>query len=363
MHNTFIDKYISIVFLLFFLVICCLCILYKNSNSKKKYIYIILLFFITPIALVSFLKNIVFYMPGSTIGSIDGWLSFLGGYTALGGIWWQIKVSNDKKIEDDNNKIIIENKNRKKEYIGCLTYVLNIVDKNLDYLSKNRKSLLNSITYHYMVARDTDLFDYFPFNDNVINTFSLNFVNNNHSCILYLVDLINKINNFKSIFYDDLNMKNGYLSFFNNYKSEQYPEIMMIFKNFIHLSMILIYPENKNYIKLYAWDTDNFKEKLIKNPSEETFIKFKRFSEPKTLNSESFETLYYEYYFEIIKVINFLSKEDLDFEKSYPNFLNNFTRLYHNDLYKKELSENLELLLNECKTEIEKFIRINKTSD
>lgn len=367
MYNTFIDEHILIVLLLFLLIIYCLWILYKKSNSKKKYIYGGLLIFIIPLTLVSLLKNIVFYIPGSTIGSIDGWLSFLGGYTgallALGGIWWQIKVSNDKKIEDDNNKIIIENKNHKKEYIRCLTYILNIVGKNLDYLSKNKKSLLNSITYHYMVARDIDLFDYFPFNDNIINTFSLNFVNNNHSCILYLVDLINKINNSKSIFYNDLAVKNEYLSFFNNYKSEQYPEIMMIFKNFIRLSMCLICPENKIYIKLYAWDTNCFKEKLIKNPSEETFINFKRFSEPKTLNSESFETLYYEYYFEIIKVINFLSKEDLDFKKYYPNFLNNFTRLYHNDLYKKELIENLELLLNECKNEIEKFIRINKTSD
>ena len=110
MHNTFIDEHILIVLLLFLLAICCLWILYKKCNSKIKYIFGCLLIFIIPITLVSLLKNIVLNMPGSTIGSIDGWLSFLGGYTgallALGGIWWQIKENNSKEI---NAKINSEN--------------------------------------------------------------------------------------------------------------------------------------------------------------------------------------------------------------------------------------------------------------
>ncbi|MGL4902306.1 MAG: hypothetical protein ACRC3I_04485 [Cetobacterium sp.] len=110
MNNTFIDEHISVVLFLFLLTICFLWILYKKSSSKKKYIYGGLLIFIIPLTLVSLLKNIVFYMPGSTIGSIDGWLSFLGGYTgallALVGIWWQIKENNSKEM---NAKINSEN--------------------------------------------------------------------------------------------------------------------------------------------------------------------------------------------------------------------------------------------------------------
>lgn len=113
MHNTFIDKYISIVLLLFLLAIYFLWISYKKDNSKKKYIYGSLLIFIIPITLVSLLKNIVLYIPGTMIGSIDGWLSFLGGYTgallALGGIWWQIKENNlkemSKKLTDQNEAL------------------------------------------------------------------------------------------------------------------------------------------------------------------------------------------------------------------------------------------------------------------
>lgn len=107
MHNTFIDEHISIILFLFLLAICYLWILYKNSNSKKKYIYGGLLIFTIPITLVSLLKNVVLYIPGTMIGSIDGWLSFLGGYTgallALGGIWWQIKENNSKEINAKTN--------------------------------------------------------------------------------------------------------------------------------------------------------------------------------------------------------------------------------------------------------------------
>lgn len=54
-----------------------------------------------PIIFIGILKICIKYLPGEMIGSIDGWLGFLGAYFgvlgAIGTVWWQLE--NDRKQE------------------------------------------------------------------------------------------------------------------------------------------------------------------------------------------------------------------------------------------------------------------------
>lgn len=171
--DQFIDKYISIVLLLLFFIIYILVHLYKNSNSKKKYTYGVLLIFLIPTTMVSLLKNILLYMPGTMIGSIDGWLGFLGGYIgsllALSGIWLEIKYNEIKQNKNFKNYIFeiinwnlnkITTDNLEIETLNLLTFskdFITIKDLNLDELylfSVDNFSEANSIMINLGIALD-----------------------------------------------------------------------------------------------------------------------------------------------------------------------------------------------------------------
>lgn len=189
MHNTFIDKYISIIFLLFFLVICCLCILYKNSNSKK--IYGGLLILIIPISLILFLKNIVLYMPGTTIGSIDGWLGFLGGYIgallALVGIY--IQILEDKKSKTAENK-----KQLLKQKQNILKYLEYNLSKNRDFfIDNNYKKILDCIPFVMFSHKLKNKI--YPLNSEYIQS-NINTILSLEALGYHIIDFDSKINEF-----------------------------------------------------------------------------------------------------------------------------------------------------------------------
>lgn len=61
-----------------------------------------LLFF--PLIFIVVLKICIRILPGKMIGSVDGWLGFLGSYFgiigSIGGIWWQLEKQRKEKIEE-----------------------------------------------------------------------------------------------------------------------------------------------------------------------------------------------------------------------------------------------------------------------
>ena len=79
----------------------------------KKNWRILLALLLFPIIFIGILKFCIKYLPGEMIGSIDGWLGFLGGYFgvlgAVGAIWYQ------KEIEENT---ALKNLNLYSEYIS-----------------------------------------------------------------------------------------------------------------------------------------------------------------------------------------------------------------------------------------------------
>lgn len=155
----------------------------KFFKSKISIIILLLLF---PIIFILIFKFCIKYLPGEMIGSIDGWLGFLGGYFgvlgALGAIWWQ------KEIE---NKIAINNMN---------IYTNYIVETLANKLEKNYMQLLT--TFSTLDGHD-DLYeiqeiDIIKKDFNIINTDT---VNSNLSIILsnekfiILLELKEKLDN------------------------------------------------------------------------------------------------------------------------------------------------------------------------
>lgn len=191
MYDAFIDKHILIILLLFLLIIYFLWILYKKSNSKKKYIYGGLLIFIIPITLILLLKNIVFYMPGTTIGSIDGWLGFLGGYTgallALGGIYFQI-------LEDKKSKVIENKKQLLKQKQNILKYLEYNLIKNKDFfLYNNYKKILDCIPFVMFSHKSKNKI--YPLNSEYIQS-NINTILSLETLGYYIIDFNSKINEF-----------------------------------------------------------------------------------------------------------------------------------------------------------------------
>ncbi|MGL5964979.1 MAG: hypothetical protein ACRCZ2_11395 [Fusobacteriaceae bacterium] len=106
------------------------------KNEKFKMVILIILF---PFLLIILLKFIYLYLPGKEIGSQDGWLSFIGGYSggviSIFGIWWQINRSEDKK---------------KKNFIEYIKYILKT---NLEFISGKEISRMYQHSLNYMVIR------------------------------------------------------------------------------------------------------------------------------------------------------------------------------------------------------------------
>ena len=87
--NKFIDNNIIRIFFLLFIFNIGMITLYIKSSLKK--VTGLISIFTIPLNVIALVKLAVEIIPGTMIGSIDGWLGFLGGYTgallALGGIY------------------------------------------------------------------------------------------------------------------------------------------------------------------------------------------------------------------------------------------------------------------------------------
>lgn len=157
----------------------------------KKYL-IGFAFLLIPLILPLIFKTIYpLLSPYKEIGSIDGWLGFLGGYTggfiALVGIWWQLKES--KKNEERNKKS------------GLIEYLLHRINRNTENeeLSKISYDIQNLVSYTSFSNKKNykPLYEFEDnfFNDNIKTIMELNNDNKNlGSNILDLRETINEFN-------------------------------------------------------------------------------------------------------------------------------------------------------------------------
>lgn len=183
--NKFIDNNIIQIFFLLFIFNIVMVTSYIKFSLKK--VTGLISIFTIPLNVIALVKLAVEIIPGTMIGSIDGWLGFLGGYTgallALGGIYWQLKMSTNLEIE----------KNKK----NVLSYVKFVINYNLEKITKNNlefqiEELLSFESRITTLSKSYDWLLNFEKNhiQNFINTYiELDLINN-------VYDLSAKINQF-----------------------------------------------------------------------------------------------------------------------------------------------------------------------
>ena len=193
-----------------------------------KKIVIFLVFLLTPFVLLFLLKAIYPLLSSyKDIGSIDGWLGFLGGYTggiiAIAGIWWQLSES--KKREDKNKKD------------GLINYLRYIIDKNIEadkdkkikYTIQSLSSYTSTNTlseYKPLYAFDKDFFS-----ENIKTIMELS-SDNSHigTKILNLNSDINELNEKINFIYKNLRTKSSLLINLENF-IKNIPETDKFFAN------------------------------------------------------------------------------------------------------------------------------------
>lgn len=335
--NNIIDRYIFIILLVLLFGIYILWELYKKYNSKKKYIYGGLLIFIIPITMIPLLKTIIFYLPGTIIGSIDGWLGFLGGYTgslvALGGIWWQI---NHQKKEATIEKLD-KQKKEENEYVELLKYILRLIEKNLKFINydkdKNLNSLLLSLySYNKFIPKKEDILYYQIIPKHFIEKYSITFLKKNHLCILELDLTLKELQYYQSLFYNEAEQKRSIYKLLskkvlteNERKLEKNNEIVKtsdIFYNFLNLANFL---NTDSKIPILLSDSS------LEKPKEELFWTF------------------YKAALEELKKISTKSLEDTDIYIE-------FSKLYQSDCDKKKVLEDYIYHLTSTQEKIKSYI-------
>lgn len=125
-----------------------------KKNSKLIIIPVLILF---PVIFIGILKMFINFVPGEMIGSIDGWLGFLGGYFgvlgAVGTVWWQLNEEKNKVLN-----IKIEEQNIKKK---MLSYILDEAYSRIDMTKNEILTFLNpiieirgKINFYYILDKD-----------------------------------------------------------------------------------------------------------------------------------------------------------------------------------------------------------------
>jgi hypothetical protein len=157
----------------------------------KKNWKIVLILALFPIIFIGILKLCIKYLPGEMIGSIDGWLGFLGGYFgvlgAVGAIWYQknLDLKNDiEKIELYSSYITQELfKILEKNSISLIDNFLNKFGSE-DNTNKKNNHLKNKEIYK--IKKDFEII-----NKDIVNS-NLSIILSNKKFIFLLI-LINKL--------------------------------------------------------------------------------------------------------------------------------------------------------------------------
>ena len=160
---------------------------------KENYKTIITLI-LTPFIFIILFKICIKYLPGEIIGTIDGWLGFLGGYIgvlgAVGAVWWQLE--SEKKQKNLQYKIFLE-------------YLLKIINNNLDI---NISSiLLNLYSYNSFADEKDDLFYFTKLDDTLIQNYLPLFIEKKHTSILELRDFLYRFSYYQEKYYYELKEK------------------------------------------------------------------------------------------------------------------------------------------------------------
>lgn len=197
--DKFIDNNIIQIFLLIFIFNIGMIALYIKFSLKK--ITGLILIFTIPLNIIALVKLAVESIPGTMIGSIDGWLGFLGGYTgallALSGIYWQLKLSTNLEIQ----------KNKK----NVLSYVNFVVNYNLEKIEKNNLEfqIEGLLSFEHRITTLSKSFDWllnFENNhiQNFINTYiELNLINNVYTLSAEINQFTTHFNIFMSNYNED----------------------------------------------------------------------------------------------------------------------------------------------------------------
>lgn len=321
----------------------------------KKNWKILLILSLFPIIFIVILKGCVRYLPGEMIGTIDGWLGFLGGYFGVLGAVGAVLYDRYLKNIEEKNK-----------YKNCLKYLLKIIEENIKLVKNNQ--VLKSITFNLIFSKKEEILDFVGFDKSIIDKYRLDFIENNHSCILELDDSLEKFKEKIPIYLNDSIIKTElFLPFFKNEKNIMNfsKEEEEIFHNFINISSFLIrnfsyygegylpilYYYNKNILK-----KDCILIKELKN------VKFKNYTanhliEEKFFSAETCEDLFFKYYNEIVKVFNIRPIfEDKKKSEIYKEYLIKIIGLYSNDKEKKSMLFKYEKNLEKCRDTISKYL-------
>lgn len=162
-----------------------------------------------PIIFIGILKICIKYLPGEMIGSIDGWLGFLGGYFgvlgAIGAIWYQKNLDLKKdieKIELYSNYITQELfKILEKNSISIVENFLDTFESENDTNKKNNYLKNKEI---YKIKKDFEII-----NKDVVNS-NLSIILSDKKFIFLLI-LINKLDDLQyyiTLLEENKNMNN-----------------------------------------------------------------------------------------------------------------------------------------------------------
>lgn len=292
----------------------------KKFFKSKISIIILLLSF--PIIFILIFKLCIKYLPGEMIGSIDGWLGFLGGYIgvlgAVGTVWWQLES---------------EKRQKNLQYKIFLKYLLKSINNNLDI---NISSvLLKLYSYNSFVDEKEDLFYFTKLDNMLIQNYLSLFIEKNHTSILELKDFLDKFSYYqekyyyevkeKLIIYDTLSKKCPSPEEAEKDKSNK----NLIIADFLNLSCFI----NKEVDYQVFSNVDN---KFIKNKSKEDKFWF-----------------FYEETLNLLKKRSIKSKEDKEIYIK-------FSILYKSDLQKLKVFETYKYYLLKSKNDIETYLRIKQ---
>lgn len=195
-----------------------------------KKIVIFLVFLLTPFVLLFLLKAIYPLLSSyKEIGSIDGWLGFLGGYVggivALFGIWWQLHQS--KKREEKT----------KKE--GLIKYLQYEINKNIK--RENREQFTYFVQSLFSYTSKNSLKNY----DDFLSLFNNDFINENIKIIMELSSISDKLGEEILGLHSDMNKFNKNIEYIYmnlNNKKNIFNEMNNFFKNI---------PDNDKIYKQY----------------------------------------------------------------------------------------------------------------
>lgn len=219
----------------------------------KKNWKIVLILALFPIIFIGILKLCIKYLPGEMIGTIDGWLGFLGGYLgvlgAVGAIWYQKNL---------DTKVAIKNIEIYSDYIYKTLY---------SRLESNSIKIITTFIPLSNIKIDEDIYklknDFNIINSEIINSnLEIILSNDKFFPLLSLKDELNDFFYYINLLEENKLSKDSFYELISNIRKEfaKYPNSNIIIENLISLDSILMDLKSNIFLEPL-----NFKRKDLSN--------------------------------------------------------------------------------------------------